>query len=143
MVKIPRPGIQPKHFLWRVENRLATISLNRPERKNPLTFESYKELIDTFQSLNGVSEIKVLVITGAGDNFCSGGDVHEIIGPLLEMREKKQSDRLLSFTRMSGELVKAMRDCPQLIVAAIDGACAGAGAIIAMGSDIRFGTPRS
>jgi len=143
MVKIPRPGIQPKHFLWRVENRLATISLNRPERKNPLTFESYKELIDTFQSLNGVSEIKVLVITGAGDNFCSGGDVHEIIGPLLEMREKKQSDRLLSFTRMSGELVKARRDCPQLIVAAIDGACAGAGAIIAMASDIRFGTPRS
>ncbi|HWY70767.1 MAG TPA: enoyl-CoA hydratase family protein [Terriglobales bacterium] len=143
MPDLPISDIQPKHFLWRVDDRVATITLNRPERKNPLTFESYNELIETFHTLNHIPAIKTIVITGAGDNFCSGGDVHEIIGPLVEIREKKQADRLLTFTRMSGELVKAMRDCPQPIVAAIDGVCAGAGAIIAMASDIRFGTPRS
>jgi len=139
----PISEFRPKHFLWHVKEKVATITLNRPERKNPLTFESYNELIETFRALNRVPEIKAVVVTGAGANFCSGGDVHEIIGPLVEMKEKKQADRLLSFTRMSGELVKAMRDCPQPIVAAIDGVCAGAGAIIAMASDIRFGTPQS
>jgi len=135
--------IQPRHFAWSVEDRVATITLNRPERKNPLTFDSYSELIETFHKLNQISAIRAVVITGAGDDFCSGGDVHEIIGPLVEMREQRQAERLLSFTRMSGELVKAMRSCPQPIIAAIDGACAGAGAIVAMASDIRFGTPRS
>lgn len=143
MANVSISDVQPKHFLWRVENKIATIALNRPERKNPLTFESYNELVETFRSLNQLSRIKAVVITGAGENFCSGGDVHEIIGPLVEMREQKQADRLLAFTRMSGELVKVMRACPQPIVAAIDGVCAGAGAIIAMASDIRFGTPRS
>ena len=135
--------IRPQHFSWRVEHKVATITLNRPERKNPLTFDSYSELIDTFRTLNQPSEVKAIVITGAADNFCSGGDVHEIIGPLVEMRDQRQADRLLAFTRMSGELVKAMRACPQPIVAMIDGVCAGAGAIIAMASDIRFATPRS
>src|SRR5580765_2021633 len=143
MPDLPISDIRPKHFLWRVDDKVVTITLNRPERKNPLTFESYSELIETFRALNHIAAIKAILITGAGDNFCSGGDVHEIIGPLVEIREKKQADRLLTFTRMSGELVKAMRDCPQPIVAAIDGVCAGAGAIIAMASDIRFGTPRS
>ena len=143
MANVSISDVQPKHFLWRVENKIATIALNRPERKNPLTFESYNELVETFRSLNQLSAIKAVVITGAGENFCSGGDVHEIIGPLVEMREQRQADRLLAFTRMSGELVKVMRACPQPIVAAIDGVCAGAGAIIAMASDIRFGTPRS
>ena len=143
MANIPTVEINPKHFLWRVQDKVATITLNRPERKNPLTFESYNELVETFQKLTHPEKIKVVVITGAGENFCSGGDVHEIIGPLVEMREQKQADRLLAFTRMSGELVKVMRACPQPIVAAIDGVCAGAGAIIAMASDIRFGTPRS
>jgi len=143
MPDIPISDIRPKHFAWRVDAKIATITLNRPERKNPLTFESYNELIETFQKLASTEKIKTVVITGAGDNFCSGGDVHEIIGPLVEMREQKQAERLLSFTRMSGELVKVMRACPQPIVSAIDGVCAGAGAIIAMASDIRFGTPRS
>lgn len=143
MPELPNLEIQPKHFVWRVDDRVATITLNRPERKNPLTFESYRELVETFQRLTHTEKIKVIVITGAGDNFCSGGDVHEIIGPLVEMREQKQADKLLAFTRMSGELVRVMRACPQPIVAAIDGVCAGAGAIIAMASDIRFGTPRS
>jgi enoyl-CoA hydratase/carnithine racemase len=143
MSDLPISEIQPKHFLWRVADKVATITLNRPERKNPLTFESYNELIETFQALNHIAEIKTVVIIGAGDNFCSGGDVREIIGPLVEMREQKQADRLLSFTRMSGELVKVMRACQQPVIAAIDGVCAGAGAIIAMASDIRFGTPRS
>src|SRR5437868_1349879 len=135
--------INPRHFTWQVDGKVATITLNRPERKNPLTFESYKELIETFQKLANTEKVKTVVITGAGGNFCSGGDVHEIIGPLVEMREKKQAERLLSFTRMSGELVKVMRACHQPIISAIDGVCAGAGAIIAMASDIRFGTPRS
>lgn len=135
--------IHPQHFQWKLDGKVAVITLNRPERKNPLTFDSYHELIDTFQRLQNVQATKVVVITGAGENFCSGGDVHEIIGPLVEMRERKQPDKLLEFTRMTGELVKSMRACPQPIVCAIDGVCAGAGAILAMASDIRFGTARS
>ncbi len=135
--------IRPQHFGWKVEGKVATITLNRPEKKNPLTFASYGELIDTFRRLTHLPEIKVVVITGAGENFSSGGDVHEIIGPLVEMKEKKQHDKLLAFTRMTGSLVKAMRACPQPIIAAVDGICAGAGAILAMASDLRIGTPRS
>ena len=134
---------KPKHFLWSVTGKVATITLNRPERKNPLTLESYAELRDTFRNLTYVDEIKNVVITGAGGNFCSGGDVHEIIGPLLEMQRRDEMGGLLAFTRMTGQLVKEMRACPQPIVAAIDGICAGAGAIIAMASDLRVGTARS
>jgi enoyl-CoA hydratase/carnithine racemase len=135
--------IHPQHFGWHVEDRVATVTLNRPERKNPLTFDSYRELADTFHRLGRVEEVKAVVLTGAGENFCSGGDVHEIIGPLVAMREEKRMDRLLEFTRMTGELVKTLRACPQPIVAAVDGICAGAGAILAMASDLRLGTPRS
>ena len=133
----------PKHFKWELDDGVATITLNRPERKNPLTFESYAELRDTFHDLKHAPEVKVVVVTGAGGNFCSGGDVHEIIGPLVEMQLADDMDGLLSFTRMTGDLVKEMRACPQPIVAAIDGICAGAGAIIAMASDMRIGTPES
>jgi enoyl-CoA hydratase/carnithine racemase len=135
--------IAPKHFAWKVEGKVATITLNRPDRKNPLTFDSYQELIDTFRALTKDAAIKVVVLTGAGDNFCSGGDVHEIIGPLVEMKERSDHEGLLRFTRMTGELVKVMRACPQPVVSAIDGICAGAGAILAMASDFRLGTPRS
>jgi enoyl-CoA hydratase/carnithine racemase len=135
--------LHPKHFGWSVADRVATVTLDRPERKNPLTFDSYRELADTFHRLRHVEEVKAVVLTGAGENFCSGGDVHEIIGPLVAMREEKRMDRLLEFTRLTGELVKTMRACPQPIVAAIDGICAGAGAILAMASDLRLGTPRS
>jgi enoyl-CoA hydratase/carnithine racemase len=135
--------IWPKHFGWKVDGKIATITLNRPEKKNPLTFGSYGELVDTFRRLARMAEIKVVVITGAGENFSSGGDVHEIIGPLVGMKELEQHDKLLAFTRMTGSLVKAMRACPQPIVAAVDGICAGAGAILAMASDMRIGTPRS
>ena len=135
--------IQPQHFGWKVEGKVATITLNRPEKKNPLTFASYGELVDTFRRLTRMTEIKVVIITGAGENFSSGGDVHEIIGPLVEMKEKNQHEKLLAFTRMTGSLVKAMRACPQPIIAAVDGVCAGAGAILAMASDLRIGTPRS
>jgi enoyl-CoA hydratase/carnithine racemase len=141
--RIPLESIQPQHFGWSVEGRVATVTINRPERKNPLTFESYRELSDTFHKLRHVEEIKAIVITGAGENFCSGGDVHEIIGPLVKMREEGRMDRLLEFTRLTGELVRTMRHCPQPIVAAVDGICAGAGAILAMASDLRLGTPRS
>jgi enoyl-CoA hydratase/carnithine racemase len=134
---------RPRHFGWSVDDRVATITLDRPERKNPLTFESYRELIATFRALQKMEDVKAVVITGAGGNFSSGGDVHEIIGPLVELREDGDLDGLLSFTRMTGSLVSAMRDCPQPIVAAIDGVCAGAGAILAMASDIRYGTPAS
>jgi enoyl-CoA hydratase/carnithine racemase len=130
---------KPRHFLWRQEGRVAVITLNRPERKNPLTFDSYAELRDTFRELVKVNEVRAVVLTGAGGNFCSGGDVHEIIGPLTKMNYQQ----LLDFTRMTGDLVKAMRHCPQPIVAAIDGVCAGAGAILAMASDLRLGTARS
>lgn len=126
-----------QHFLWQVDGKVATITLNRPERKNPLTFESYAELRDTFRALPYDIEIKAVVITGAGGNFCSGGDVHEIIGPLVRMTMPE----LLNFTRMTGDLVKAMRACPQPILAAIDGVCAGAGAMLALASDLRYGTP--
>jgi enoyl-CoA hydratase/carnithine racemase len=127
----------PKHFLWRVEGKVGVITLNRPEKKNPLTFESYAELRDFFRSLNGESGIRSVVVTGAGGNFCSGGDVHEIIGPLTRMAMPE----LLQFTRMTGDLVKAMRHCPQPVVAAIDGVCAGAGALIALASDLRYASP--
>jgi enoyl-CoA hydratase/carnithine racemase len=141
--RISLDALHPRHFGWSVEGRVATVTLDRPERKNPLTFESYRELADTFHQLRHVEEIKAVVLTGAGGNFCSGGDVHEIIGPLVAMREEGRMDRLLEFTRLTGELVRAMRHCPQPIVAAIDGICAGAGAILAMAADLRLGTPRS
>ena len=127
----------PQHFLWAFGNGVATITLNRPERKNPLTFESYDELRDTFRALRHAREVKVVVLRGAGGNFSSGGDVHEIIGPLTKMDE----EGLLAFTRMTGDLVRQMRGCPQPIIAAVEGVCAGAGAILAMASDIRFGQP--
>jgi enoyl-CoA hydratase/carnithine racemase len=136
-------NFKAKHFLWQIDGKVATITLNRPERKNPLTLESYAELRDTFRDLGYADNVKTVVITGAGGNFCSGGDVHEIIGPLVEMQRKGDMGGLLAFTHMTGDLVKAMRACPQPIVAAIDGVCAGAGAILAMASDIRFGTARS
>jgi enoyl-CoA hydratase/carnithine racemase len=136
-------AIDPKHFLWKQDGEVATITLNRPDRKNPLTFESYQELIDTFRALVKANDIKVIVITGAGGNFSSGGDVHEIIGPLVKMKDGQDTAGLLRFTRMTGELVKVMRGCPQPIIAAIDGVCAGAGAILAMASDLRIGTDRS
>ncbi|HEX2167510.1 MAG TPA: enoyl-CoA hydratase family protein [Longimicrobiales bacterium] len=135
--------LKPSSFGWQVDGPVATITLNRPERKNPLSFESYIDLRDTFRSLVYVTDVRAVVVTGAGGNFCSGGDVHEIIGPLVQLKEDGRMDELLAFTRMTGDLVKAMRGCPQPIVAAIDGACVGAGAIIAMASDMRFGTERS
>jgi enoyl-CoA hydratase/carnithine racemase len=132
-----------RHLDWQVDGRVATITLDRPARKNPLTFESYAELTDTFRALPDLPDVRAVVLTGAGGNFSSGGDVHEIIGPLVEMRDKGDHYGLLRFTRMTGELVKAMRACPQPIVAAIDGICVGAGAILAMASDLRIGTARS
>ena len=126
-----------EHFLWSVDDRVATVTLNRPERKIPLTFESYAELRDLFRRLSYAEDCRAIVITGAGGNFCSGGDVHDIIAPLTKMTMPE----LMRFTRMTGDLVKAMRACPQPIVAAIEGVCAGAGAIIAMASDIRFAAP--
>ena len=136
-------NFKPKHFLWQLEGKVATITLNRPDRKNPLTFESYAELRDAFRDLIYADAVKTIVITGAGGNFCSGGDVHEIIGPLVEMQRNGDMAGLLAFTRMTGDLVKAMRACPQPIVAAVDGICAGAGSILAMASDLRYGTARS
>lgn len=130
---------QATHFQFAVQDRVATILLDRPERKNPLTFDSYAELRDLFRALAHADDVKAVVITGAGGNFCSGGDVHEIIGPLTKL----DMPGLLAFTRMTGDLVKAMRACPQPIVAAVDGVCAGAGAILALSSDIRYGTARS
>ena len=132
-------GYQAKHFLWQVKDQVATITLNRPERKNPLTFDSYAELRDLFHNLKWAQDVKAVVIVGDGGNFCSGGDVHEIIGPLVALK----APELLMFTRMTGELVKMMRTCPQPIIAAVDGVCAGAGAIMAMASDMRLGTARS
>ena len=129
--------IQPKHFLWRVEGKVGVITLDRPERKNPLTFESYAELRDLFRAFQFDTQVKTVVITGSGGNFCSGGDVHEIIGPLTKM----PMPQLLEFTRMTGDLVKAMRSCPQPVIAAVDGICAGAGAILAMASDLRYAAP--
>lgn len=136
-------AIQPRHFLWELDDRVATITLNRPERKNPLTLESYRELTDTFLLLQNIDAVKAVVITGAEGNFCSGGDVHDIIGRLVEMKRADDRDGLLAFTQMTGDLVKAMRACPQPIIAAVDGICVGAGAIVAMASDLRVGTARS
>jgi enoyl-CoA hydratase/carnithine racemase len=130
-------GYRPGHFLWQLDGRVGHVTLNRPDRKNPLTFESYAELRDLFRALSYAKDVRAVVIDGAGDNFCSGGDVHEIIGPLTKM----DMPGLLRFTRMTGDLVKAMRGCPQPIISAIDGVCAGAGAIIAMASDFRVATP--
>jgi len=132
-------GYAPRHFQWQADGGVATITLNRPERKNPLTFDSYAELRDLFLRLKYATDIHAVVMAGAGDNFCSGGDVHEIIGPLVRLT----APELLMFTRMTGDLVKAMRTCPQPIIAAIDGVCAGAGAIMAMSADMRLGTARS
>lgn len=132
-------GYAARHFRFEVAQAVATITLDRPERKNPLTFDSYTELRDLFRKLAEADDVKAVVITGAGENFCSGGDVHEIIGPLTKL----DMPGLLAFTRLTGDLVKAMRACPQPIVAAIDGVCAGAGAMLALASDLRYGTARS
>jgi enoyl-CoA hydratase/carnithine racemase len=132
-------SFSPTHFQWAFQDGVATVTLNRPERKNPLTFDSYAELRDTFRELVYIADVKAVVVTGAGGNFSSGGDVHEIIGPLTEM----DIPGLLNFTRMTGDLVKAMRACPQPIVAALDGVCVGAGAIVAMASDLRLATPET
>jgi enoyl-CoA hydratase/carnithine racemase len=136
-------GYAPAHFRFALSGRVATVTLDRPERKNPLTFDSYAELRDFFRALADADDVRAVVITGAGENFCSGGDVHDIIGPLVKMRQAGDTRGLLDFTRMTGDLVKAMRACPQPIIAAIDGVCAGAGAILAMASDLRLGTARS
>jgi enoyl-CoA hydratase/carnithine racemase len=132
-----------EHFLWEVNEGIATLTLNRPERKNPLTFDSYGELRDLFRDLRYSKDVKIVVLRGAGGNFCSGGDVHEIIGPLVRMQEAGDMPGLLEFTRMTGDAVIEMRHCPQPIIAAVDGICAGAGAILAMASDLRIGTPRT
>jgi enoyl-CoA hydratase/carnithine racemase len=129
--------MQPRHFLWRTDGKVGVITLNRPERKNPLTFESYAELRDLFRQLANEPAIKAVVLSGAGGNFSSGGDVHEIIGPLTKMKMPE----LLEFTRMTANLVKAMRHCPQPVIAAVEGVCAGAGAILAMASDLRYAGP--
>jgi enoyl-CoA hydratase/carnithine racemase len=143
----PSDAITPRHFGWSLDGRVATITLNRPERKNPLTFDSYAELVETFERLRSEDRmrdaVRAVVLTGAGGNFSSGGDVHEIIGPLVRMKEENRFGDLLAFTRLTGALVKAMRACPQPIVAAVDGICAGAGAIMAMAADLRLGTARS
>jgi enoyl-CoA hydratase/carnithine racemase len=136
-VPVPLANYVPEHFRLGVEAGVATVTLSRPERKNPLTFDSYGELRDMFYALQHDEDVRCVVLTGAGGNFCSGGDVYDIIAPLTT-RDMKG---LLAFTRMSGDLVKAMRACPQPIVAAVDGVCAGAGAILAMASDMRLGTP--
>ncbi len=127
---------QARHFSWGFDAGVGTLTLNRPERKNPLTFDSYAELRDLFHALRFATDVKVIVITGAGGNFCSGGDVHEIIGPLTGMTMPE----LLEFTRMTGDLIKTMRNCPQPIIGAIDGICAGAGAMMALACDMRYGT---
>jgi enoyl-CoA hydratase/carnithine racemase len=136
-VTLPLVQYRPAHFLLSIEGALATVTLNRPDKKNPLTFDSYRELTDFFTACRQDEAVKAVVVTGAGGNFSSGGDVFEIIGPLVEMDTKG----LTAFTRMTGALVKAMRACPQPVVAAVDGVCAGAGAIMAMASDLRLGSP--
>ncbi|AOO82067.1 enoyl-CoA hydratase family protein [Bosea vaviloviae] len=136
---LPLANFTPAHFQLNVAGKVATVMLNRPEKKNPLTFASYRELTDFFLAAQKEEDVKAIVVTGAGGNFSSGGDVFEIIGPLVAMETKE----LLKFTRMTGELVKAMRACPQPVIAAIDGICAGAGAIMAMASDLRLGTAES
>jgi enoyl-CoA hydratase/carnithine racemase len=131
--------LAPQHFLWTVEDRVATIRLNRPDRKNPLTFESYAELRDTFRALPYADDVDAVVLAPNGGNFCSGGDVHDIIGPLVGMDMK----RLLAFTRTTGDLVKAMLTCGRPVIAAVDGVAVGAGAILAMAADLRLATPRA
>jgi enoyl-CoA hydratase/carnithine racemase len=135
----PLANYSARHFKYKFQGGVACITLDRPERKNPLTFDSYAELRELFRAMAQATDIKAVVLTGSGENFCSGGDVHEIIGPLTKL----DMTGLLAFTRMTGDLVKAMRGCPQPIIAAIDGVCAGAGAILAMASDLRLGTARS
>ena len=130
-------GLRPEHFLWEVKDRIAVVRLNRPDRKNPLTFDSYAELRDTFRALVYATDVDVVVFASNGGNFCSGGDVHDIIGPLIGLPMKD----LLAFTRMTGDLVKAMISCGKPIIAAVDGVAVGAGAIIAMASDLRLATP--
>lgn len=132
-------GLTPRHFLWHVADGVATIRLNRPERKNPLTFDSYAELRDTFRALPEASDVDIVVFASNAGNFCSGGDVHEIIGPLVGLDMKG----LLAFTRMTGDLVRAMIGCGKPVIAAVDGVCAGAGAILAMASDLRLATPQA
>jgi enoyl-CoA hydratase/carnithine racemase len=132
-------ALAPAHFLWRMENDVAVIQLGRPERKNPLTFKSYAELRDTFRALAYAEDVKAVVFLPNGGNFCSGGDVHDIIGPLVAMDMKA----LLAFTRMTGDLVKAMLGCGRPVIAAVDGVAVGAGAIIAMASDLRLATPEA
>ena len=137
----PFKSYPARHFQWTTDDsgRVATITLNRPDKKNPLTFDSYEELRDLFRDLAYASDVRAIVLTGAGGNFCSGGDVFEIIEPLTRMAMPD----LLAFTRMTGDVVKAMRKCPQIIVAAIDGICAGAGAMLALASDLRLATPQA
>ena len=137
MYRLKAAEWRPQHFKFQVADRVATVTLNRPERKNPLTFESYAELRDTFHKLRYAEDVRAVVFAGEGGNFCSGGDVHEIIGPLVKM----EMPELLQFTRMTGSLVLEMRACPQPIIAAVDGVCAGAGAIVSMASDLRYATP--
>lgn len=133
----PHAAYQATHFAYSYLAGVATVTLNRPERKNPLTFDSYAELRDMFNALRYATDVKAVVLTGAGGNFCSGGDVHEIIGPLTQMTMPE----MLEFTRMTGDLVKAIKACPQPVIAAIDGVCAGAGAMLALAADLRLGTP--
>ena len=130
-------SLNPSHFLWRMEDAVAVIRLNRPDRKNPLTFDSYAELRDTFRTLRDAEDVNAVAFLPNGGNFCSGGDVHDIIGSLVGMSMKE----LLAFTRMTGDLVKAMLACGKPIIAAVDGVAVGAGAIIAMASDLRIATP--
>lgn len=132
-------GYESRHFKYEAAGTIAIVTLNRPERKNPLTFESYAELRDLFRAMTYAEDVKAIVLSGEGENFCSGGDVHEIIGPLTKL----DMPGLLAFTQMTGDLVKAMRSCPQPIIAAVDGVAAGAGAILAMASDLRIATSRS
>jgi enoyl-CoA hydratase/carnithine racemase len=130
---------KPRHFNWRMDGDVAVITFNRPERKNPVTFDSYAELRDTFRDLSHAEDVKAVVFGSNAGNFCSGGDVHDIIGPLLD-RDMKG---LLAFTRMTGDLVKAMRGCPQPVIGAVDGVCVGAGAMIALACDLRLATPNA
>jgi enoyl-CoA hydratase/carnithine racemase len=132
----PHAGYAARHFTWTCADGVGIVTLSRPERKNPLTFDSYAELRDLFHALKFATDVKAIVVTGAGGNFCSGGDVHEIIGPLTQM----SIPEMLEFTRMTGDLVKTMRNCPQPVIGAIDGVCAGAGAMMALACDLRYGT---
>jgi enoyl-CoA hydratase/carnithine racemase len=139
MIQIKAAEWRPQHFRWQVADRVATITLDRPERKNPLTFDSYAELRDTFRKLHHAGDVRAVVLAGEGGNFCSGGDVHDIIGPLVAM----EMPELLRFTRMTGDLVLQMRTCPQPVIVAVDGVCAGAGAILSMAGDLRYATPEA